>query len=62
VGHQFKHYPFVGERLKQLLKDEMMNVHQHAILTTIIVLPNVHVQGIQIMNPSFGHMKIPISY
>jgi hypothetical protein len=41
VGHQFKHYPFVDDRLKQLLKDGVMNVHQHVIPTTTTVLPNV---------------------
>jgi hypothetical protein len=38
-----------------------MNVHQLVILTTTIVLPNVRVQGIQVMNSSFGHVAILVT-
>jgi len=39
-----------------------MNVHQHILSTTIIVLPNVFILGTQAMNPSIGHMAILINY
>ncbi len=39
-----------------------MNVHQPIIPTTTIGLPNVPMQGIQVMYPSFGHVKILVSY
>jgi hypothetical protein len=65
VGHQFKHCPIIDDKLKQLLKDEVMNVINLPIciiLATATILSNVNVQGSQIMNPSIGHMIIPISY
>jgi hypothetical protein len=42
----FSHCPFVDDRLKQLLREEMMNVHQLVLpnLTTIIF--NVFILGI----------------
>jgi hypothetical protein len=52
VGHMFNHCPFVDDRLKQLLKEEVMNVHQHVLPTIITVVPNVFVLGAQAMNPS----------
>jgi len=39
-----------------------MNVHQPIIPTTTIGLPNVPMQGTQVMYPSFGHVIIPISH
>jgi hypothetical protein len=41
VEHLFNHCPFVNNILRQLLKDEVMNVHQHVIPTITTVLPNV---------------------
>jgi len=62
MGHQFKHCPFVDDRLIQLLKNEVMNVHQLIIPITTIISPNALMQRIQIMNPSFGHETILVSY
>jgi hypothetical protein len=39
-----------------------MNVHQHVLLTTTIVIPNVSILGTQAMNPSIGHMAVLINY
>jgi hypothetical protein len=41
--HIFNRCPFVDDRLKQLLKEEVMNIHQHVLPTTIIVVPNVSI-------------------
>ncbi len=62
MGYQFKHCPFVDDRLRQILRNEVMNVHQFIIPITTIILPNALVQGIQIMNPNFGHITILVSY
>jgi hypothetical protein len=43
VGHLCNRYPFVNDRLKQLLREEMMNVHQPILPTTTIVVPNVSI-------------------
>jgi len=39
-----------------------MNIHQLVVPITTIILPNVIVQGIQVMNSSFGHMAILVNY
>jgi len=39
-----------------------MNVHQHVLSTTTIIIPNVFILGTQVMNPSIGHMAILINY
>jgi hypothetical protein len=39
-----------------------MNVHQHVLPTTITILPNVSIIGIQAMNLNIGRMAIPINY
>jgi hypothetical protein len=39
-----------------------MNVHQHVLPTTIIILPNVSIIGIQAMNPNIGHIAIIVNY
>jgi hypothetical protein len=62
VGHLFNHCPFVDDRLKQLLKEEVMNVHQLVLPTTTIVLPNVYVLRTQAMNFSIGHTIILVNY
>jgi hypothetical protein len=62
VGHLFNRCPFVDDRLKQLLREEMMNVHQTILPITIIVVLNMYVLRTQVMNPSIGHMIIPINY
>ncbi len=39
-----------------------MNVHQTILPITIIVVLNMYVLRTQVMNPSIGHMIIPINY
>jgi hypothetical protein len=39
-----------------------MNVHQPILPTTTIVAPNMSILGTQAMNPSIGHMIVPINY
>jgi len=39
-----------------------MNVHQHVLPTTTIIVPNVSILGTQAMNPSIVHTTIPINY
>jgi hypothetical protein len=43
VGHLFNCCPFVDDKLKQLLKEEVMNVHQPVLPTTTTVIPNVFI-------------------
>jgi hypothetical protein len=62
VGHLFNHCPFVDDRLKQLLREEVMIVHQHFLPTTTIVVPNVFVLRTQAMNFSIGHTFILVNY
>ncbi len=62
MGHLFNHYPFVNDRLRQLLREEVMNAHQLVIPTNIITIPNVFVLGTQAMNPSISHTAILINY
>jgi len=54
VGHQFNCCTFVDDKLRQLLREEVMNVHQPVIPTLIVVLPNVYVLGIQCRNPTLA--------
>ncbi len=62
VGHLFNHYPFVDDRLRQLLKEEVMNVHQPILPNNTTIIPNVFVLGTQAMNPIIGHTTIPVNY
>jgi hypothetical protein len=39
-----------------------MNVHQHVLPTTITMLPNVSIIGIQAMKLNIGHITIFINY
>jgi hypothetical protein len=52
----------VDDRLRQLLKEEVMNIHQFVLPTTTIAVPNVFVLGTQAMNPNIGHTIILINY
>jgi len=55
--------PFVDDKLRQLLKVEVMNVHDQPILPTIIIaIPNVFILGTQAMNPSIVHIMVLINY
>jgi hypothetical protein len=58
----FNRFPFVDDRLRQLLKEEVMNIHQFVLPTTTIAVPNVFVLGTQAMNPNIGHTIILINY
>ncbi len=62
VGDEHKHCPFVDDKLRQLLKDEGMNVHQPIIPTTTTKLPNIPMQGTQAMHLNFSHIAILVSY
>jgi hypothetical protein len=62
VGHLFNYCLFVDDRLRQLLREEAMNVHQHVLPTIIVVLTNAYILGTQAMNLSIGHMEVPINY
>jgi hypothetical protein len=58
----FNHYPFVDDSLRQLLREEVMNVHQHVLPTTTIILSNVFVLRAQTMNLNIGHTTILVNY
>jgi hypothetical protein len=63
VGHLFSCCPFVDDdRLRQLLREEVMNTHQHVLPTTTIAISNVFVLGIQAMNLGTGHTAILVNY
>jgi len=62
VGPVFKCYTFVDDRLKHLLREKVMNVHQHVLPTTTIVVPNVFVLRTQAMNFNIGHIAILVNY
>ncbi len=46
LGQLFNCCPFVDDRLRQLFREEVMNVHQPILPTTTIIIPNVYVLGI----------------
>jgi hypothetical protein len=43
MGHLLNHCPLVDDRLRQLLWEEVMNVHQLVLPTITIIVPNVSV-------------------
>ncbi len=49
MGHLFKRCPFVNDKLRQLFREEAMNVHQPIFPTITIVVPNVSILGTQTM-------------
>ncbi len=61
MGHAFNHCPFVDDRLRQLLKEEVINTHQLILPTTTIAIPNVFLLLTQVMNP-ITHTTIFINY
>ncbi len=61
MGHVFNHCPFVEDRLKQLFKEKVINIHQLVFPTTTIVVPNVSALGTQAMN-LIAHATIYINY
>ncbi len=38
MGHLFNCCPFINDRLRQLLREEVMNIHQHVLPTTTIII------------------------
>jgi hypothetical protein len=62
MGYMFNHDPFVDDRLRQLLKEEVMNLHQLTIPTTTITITNGSAFGTQAMNPIIAHTTIFINY
>ena len=40
----------------------MINTHQPILPTTIIIVPNMFIIGIQAMNPNIGHRIIHVNY
>jgi len=62
MGHLFNRCPFVDDKLRRLLKEEVMNTHQLVLPTIIIIVANVFKLGIQAMNLSIGHTVVPINY
>jgi hypothetical protein len=62
MGHLLNCCPLVDDRLKQLLREEVMNVHQLVLPTTTTIVPNVFVLGAQGVNPNIGHTIVPINY
>jgi hypothetical protein len=62
MGHLFNYYSFIDDRLRWLLREEVMNVHQHVLSTTTIVMLNVSILRTQAMNPSIVHTTILVNY
>jgi hypothetical protein len=62
VGQLFNCCPFVDDRLRQLLKEEMLNVHQPIFPNTTTVVPNVFVVKTRAMNLSIGYTIVLINY
>jgi hypothetical protein len=58
----FNHCPFVDDRLRQLLREEVMDIHQLIFPTTTIAVHNVFVLGIQAMNPNIVHIVVIVNY
>jgi hypothetical protein len=62
MGHLLNCCPLVDDRLRQLLWEEVMNVHKPILPTTTTIVPNVFVLGAQAVNPNIGHIIVPINY
>jgi hypothetical protein len=62
MGHLFNYCSFIDDRLRQLFREEVMNVHQHVLRTTTIVEPNVSILRIPAMNLSIVHITIHVNY
>jgi hypothetical protein len=60
--HLFNCCPFIEDSLRQLFREEVMNIHQPILPTTTIAIPNVFVLGTQAMNPSIGHIVVFVNY
>jgi hypothetical protein len=62
MGHMFNCCPFVDDQLRQILREEVMNIHQPILPTTTITIHNVFVLKTQAMNFNIGHTTIPTDY
>jgi hypothetical protein len=62
MGHMFNHYPFVDDKLRQLLREEVIIIHQPIFPNITITIPNVFVLRTQAMNPSIVHTIILVNY
>jgi hypothetical protein len=62
MGHMFSYCPFVDDRLMQLLREEVMNIHQFVLPTNTIAVLNAFILGIEAMNLSIGHTTILVNY
>jgi hypothetical protein len=62
MGHLFNSCPLVDDRLRQLLWEEVVNIHQLVLPTTPTIVPNVFVLGTQTMNLSLSHTTIHVNY
>jgi hypothetical protein len=62
MGHMFNHYPFVDDKLRQLIHEEVMNTHQPIFPTIIIVVTNVSIFRTQAMNFSIGHITVLVNH
>jgi hypothetical protein len=62
MGHFINCCPLVDDKLRQLLREEVVNIHQLVLLNTTIIVPNVFILGTQTMNPSIGHTIIHVNY
>jgi hypothetical protein len=62
MGHLFNHCSFVDDKLRQLLREEVMNTYRLVLPTTTIAVSNVFVLGTQAMNPSIAHIAVPVNY
>jgi hypothetical protein len=62
VGQLVNCCPFVDDRLRQLLMEEMMNVHQPILPNITTIIPNVFVVKTQAMDLTIGYITIPINY
>jgi hypothetical protein len=62
MGHLFNCCPFIDDRLRQLFREEVMNIHKLVFPTTTTVVPHVSAFKIQAMNPSTSHMAVFVNY
>jgi len=62
VGHLFNRCPFVDDKLKQLSREELTNVHQLVLPTITTIVPNVFILGTQAMTINISHTTIHVNY
>jgi hypothetical protein len=62
MGHLFNRCPFVNNRLRLFLREEVLDVHQHVLPTITTIVPHVSILGTQAMNPNIGYTTIHVNY